>query len=299
MTPAEQVSEDVWNRLKQSRELHVRLGEETLTDILVLDFTRLAGGQKVKIRQTKKYEEAQNGADLEIFVNIGGGSAFRYAVQAKKLYPEEKYRYLTSRAGSSDRLQLDVLEDTAKVSGVLPYYLLYNYVDRINTVQHWHCCQCLDENQLGCTLVPSWRVRHATEQRGCRTFTFLHSIPEALPFRCRFDCPLDSRWDRKREAERIRFGFHAQTNTSREAPDWWKGLERREHEWPESLWRRENPQLSMDDVRELWPELTSDTLETPGSVKHPRQPSPDLPIPRRILLIGPDTGNDEPDPCTK
>lgn len=299
MTPAEQVSEDVWNRLKQSRELVVRLGEETLTDILTLDFTRLAGRHRVKMFQTPKLREAKTGTDLEVLVNIPGGKTFRYAIQAKKLYANQRYDHLNAPAGTSGRLQIDVLENYAKTNGVLPYYLLFNYVDYVKKLQYWHCCQSLDENQLGCTLVPSWRVRQAIETRGCRTFDFLHLIPEALPFRCRFDCPLDARWDRKREAERIRSGFHEQSNTSREAPDWWKGLERREHEWAEWLWRRENPQLSMNDVRKLWPELASDTLETPRSVMHPREPSADLPIPRRILLIGPDTGTDEPDPCTK
>ena len=295
MTPAEQVSVDVWTRLMQSRELVVRLGEETLTDILTLDFTRLAGKHRVKMFQTPKLREAKTGTDLEVSVNTGGGKAFKYAIQAKKLYPDGRYPHLKSKVGSSGRLQLDVLEHYAKTNGVLPYYLLFNYVDHVMKTQHWHCCQSLDEDQLGCTLVPSWHVRRATEQRGCRTFAFLHSIPEALPFRCRFDCPLDARWDRKREAERIRSGFHEQSNTSRGAPDWWKGLKQREHEWPEWLWRREGPKLSMDDVRMLWPELTSDTLESPGRVKHPREPSARHSAPRRILLVGTDTGSGEPD----
>ena len=295
MTPAAQVSDDVWNRLKQSREFDVRLGEETLTDILTLDFTRLSGGHKVKIRQTEKHEEAQNGADLEIFVNIGGGSAFRYAVQAKKLYPEGKYRYLKAKAGKSGPFQLDVLEAAAKANGILPYYLLYNYVDRVNTDQHWHCCQSPDENQFGCTLVPSWRVRQAIDPPCCRTFKFLHSFPEALPFRCRFDCPRDARWDRKRETEGFRFESREYTNASREVPDWWKDLERRKHEWPEWLWRGENPQISMDDMRRLWTELRPNILETPLGVQHPREPSMRLLVPRRILLIGPDTGPDKPD----
>lgn len=295
MTPAEQVSVDVWTRLKQSRKLVVRLGEETLTDILTLDFTRLAGRHRVKMFQTPKPQEAKTGTDLEVSVNIRGSKTIRYAIQAKKLYFGKRYDHLKSKAGRSGKLQLDVLEDYAKTTGALPYYLLFNYVDYVKESKHWHCCRSLDENQLGCTLVPSWHVRQAIQQRGCRTFTFLHSIPKALPFRCRFDCPLDARWGRKREAERIRSGFHDQTNASRETPDWWKGLERREHEWPEWLWKRENPQLSMDDVRKLWPELTSEIFETPGRVKYPGEPSARLSAPRRILLVGPDTGSGEPD----
>ena len=41
MTPAEKIAADTWERLKLSRDLRVRLGEETLTDLLALDFVRL------------------------------------------------------------------------------------------------------------------------------------------------------------------------------------------------------------------------------------------------------------------
>jgi hypothetical protein len=58
-TPAERISEDTWNRLKQAQELEVRLGEETLTDILSLDFARLAGTHEIKLFQTPKPEEAK------------------------------------------------------------------------------------------------------------------------------------------------------------------------------------------------------------------------------------------------
>ena len=40
MTPSEKIAADTWERLKLSRDLKVRLGEETLTDLLALDFTR-------------------------------------------------------------------------------------------------------------------------------------------------------------------------------------------------------------------------------------------------------------------
>ena len=40
MTPAEKIAEGTWERLKLSRGLKVRLGEETLTDLLAIDFVR-------------------------------------------------------------------------------------------------------------------------------------------------------------------------------------------------------------------------------------------------------------------
>ena len=204
MTAAEQMSADVWNRLKQSQQLSVRLGEETLTDILTLDFTRLAGRRAVKMFQTPKNKESQTGTDLEVFVSVAGGRAYRYAIQAKKLYPNKRYDNLNARVGKHDLFQIDILEDYANQEGVVPFYLLFNYVHRLEATRHWHCCQTpVDEKQLGCTLVPSCRVRKAIGQRGCRNFAFLHTDPAALPFRCRFDCPRDARWDRKSQTKAI------------------------------------------------------------------------------------------------
>ena len=40
MTPTELIAEDTWWRVKESWDHGVRLGEETLTDLLILDFMR-------------------------------------------------------------------------------------------------------------------------------------------------------------------------------------------------------------------------------------------------------------------
>ena len=193
MNPSERVSEDTWIRLQQSQALEVRFGEETLTDILVLDFTKLAGRRRIKIFQIEKHEETRKGADLEIFLRISRGTCVRYVIQAKKLYskhqyPHTKHQYphINAKAGKSGRFQIDVLEDYAKNVGAVPYYLLFNFVAHIQRTRHWHCRGQFDEKQLGCTLVPSRRVREAILTPGCRTFDFLHSDPVALPLRCRF-----------------------------------------------------------------------------------------------------------------
>lgn len=200
-TPAERISEDTWNRLKQAQEFEVRLGEETLTDILALDFARLVGPNEIRLFQTPKSKEAKQGTDLEVILNAGSGTAIRYAIQAKKLYPGKGYVHINAKAGKSGRYQIDLLEGHARSVGAIPFYLLYNYFDHPNTDECWSCCQsCVDESQLGCTLVPSWHVRNAIRWRGHRTFDFLHSDPESLPLRCRFRCPKRSPWEIKRES---------------------------------------------------------------------------------------------------
>ena len=133
-TPAERISEDTWNRLKQAQEFDVRLGEETLTDLLTLDFARLAGPHEIRLFQTPKLQEARTGTDLEVFLNTGGGLTIRYAIQAKKLYRDKGYIHINAKAGKSGHFQIDVLEDHAKRVGAIPFYLLFNHIDHAEAI---------------------------------------------------------------------------------------------------------------------------------------------------------------------
>ena len=269
-TPAERISEDTWNRLKQAQEFEVRLGEETLTDILSLDFARLAGTHEIKLFQTPKPEEARKGTDLEVFLNTGGGATIRYAIQAKKLYPDKGYIHINAKAGKSGRFQIDVLEDHSRHVGAIPLYLLFNYIDHAEASRCWNCCKCaVDEKQLGCTLVPSWYIREAIGRRGCRTFDFLHSGLEALPLRCRFDCPNRSPWEIKFEPQRHHLPLLTDIDAAYPTPYSWVNFEPRDRDWPEWLWTRDQHILSADEARELFPGSTKET-----------------PLPRRILLVG-------------
>lgn len=276
-TPAERISEDTWNRLKQAQEFEVRLGEETLTDILTLDFARLAGPQEIRLFQTPKPKEATQGTDLEVFLNTGRGTAIRYAIQAKKLYPGKGYIHINAKAGKSGRYQIDLLEGHAKSVGAIPFYLLYNYIDNANTSECWSCCQSsVDESQLGCTLVPSWHVRKAIRRRGRRTFDFLHSDPESLPLRCRLKCPNRSPWEIRRESLLHGLPLLADLDASFPEPYSWVSFEPRERGWPEWLWVQYQRIISENEARELFPESTTDTA-----------------LPRRIVLVRPNSNAEE------
>lgn len=88
MTPAEKIANDVWHRLEQAQTLTVRLGEETLSDLLILDLKRHESTHKFWVCQTTKQEEASSGADLLVVVrDATTARARRYAIQAKKLHP--------------------------------------------------------------------------------------------------------------------------------------------------------------------------------------------------------------------
>lgn len=190
MHPAERIAADTWERLKLSRELRTRLGEETLTDLVVLDFVRLMGC-RARLFQSTKIQESKRGTDLEIRIHAGGNRAIAFALQAKKLNRDERYIGFKATVNSRKSLQLQMLEKYAESVRAVPLYLLYNYVCRDDLGSYWNCRGCPDEDveQLGCTVVPSRIIQRAGCKRGRSNFDWIHKSNLALPWRCLFNCP--------------------------------------------------------------------------------------------------------------
>lgn len=277
MTPAERIAADTWERIRLSKGLSVRLGEETLTDLLSLDFTRLTSDRRARLWQTTKAMESKQGTDLEIRIHAGRGRAILIAVQAKKLSSSGRYDSLGKKVKSSNSPQIDVLERYAKQAHAVPLYLLYNCVDETSAALRWHCCQILDPRQLGCTLVPSWHIRQAIRIRGCRSFDWIHCSCDALPWRCVFDCPKGGhgRWldtvgrglqETKEVEQRDHLGRY----------EWLAHPGPVEGGWPDWLWERDDRVLSEEDCRRLRGDYVAQAVAESGFA------------PRRLLLVDPD-----------
>jgi len=262
-TIAEEIAHRTWFLLKLSQRPDVRLGEETLTDFLVINLL-LNPYNAVRVLPVMKPEEANNGADLLICVHKGDGLAYEYAVQAKKLYPNSRYgqyNSLNKKLGKNKRPQIDILEEYAAKSKAVPLYLLYNYVsDPINRCPCWHCCRkAHDETQLGCTLVPSWHIRDVIAYH--QNFRHAHENSAALPWRCAFDCPKGKNWTQIRE--KFEASYHAHTGKSKPDIDFEGGLKK----WPSDLWSATAPfEPSSDDIMQI------------GDEKY---------VPRWIMLVDP------------
>lgn len=249
-TTAEKIAHRTWFLLELSRQPGVRLGEETLTDFLVINLF-LNPYNAVRVLPVMKPDEANNGADLIVCVHRGGGWAHEYVVQAKKLYPNNRYgqyNSLNKKSGKNKRPQIGILEQYATESNAVPLYLLYNHVnDPINRCHPcWHCCRDHDEAQLGCTLVPSWHIRDVIECPGKhQNFRDVHLNDAALPWRCAFDCPKGVNWRRIRE--KIEASYRACASKSKPEIDFEKGLKR----WRGDLWGTMAPfEPSSDDM--MW-----------------------------------------------
>lgn len=125
MTPAGRIAEDTWERIKLSWALNIRFGEETLTDLLSLEFTRLISTRRVQLRKSTKSEESVKGTDLEIRIHAGGGRrAILAAVQAKRLFPSRRYEHLNAKTKSTNKPQIDTLETCPRCMGAIPLYIV-------------------------------------------------------------------------------------------------------------------------------------------------------------------------------
>lgn len=273
MTPAARVASDTWNRLRRARSLGARLGEETLTDLLVLDMLPHGTSNGFGIKALDKQQEAKFGADLWIWIRYPHDGYRRLLVQAKKLYHNNRYHALNYKRGK----QLNDLEKAAWMLQSGAAYLLYNYVRGHSSP---HCQQCGKSNaveQLGCTLAPSWIIRQIVRRRK-RSFDDIHRHDEVGPWRCIFDCPSPSvRFDDL-------FGTHRLDHL--EDPEERRDSRRRfiavsiveaETRMFESLYDIDE-QASTEFVDELYGQLLSVRRDE-------RRPEAELIYPRRILAV--------------
>lgn len=297
MTTAERIAESTWCRLRDARAYSVRLGEETITDLLVLDFMRSEMQRSSRVFHITKQKEAQYGIDLLIVTRIDSNSAAVLAVQAKKLYNTERYDSLNHRVGDNRISQLDLLESFAWKRGCIPLYLLYNYTDlkTDELARYWHCSQQPCQEQLGCTLVPSWRIREALKHRGQRKFREIHRIEsssttrkgDALPWRCVFDCNdpnrschLLSRLEHNKRCleNEISIGhtdrFEVDRRPALEDEDWYQFLEDKNTriQWPSQPSDRKQLEvdwyqaLETENIRIQWPSRFWDQEHRPETL---------------------------------
>lgn len=178
----EGLAKDTWERLEDANRLAVRLGEETITDILMLDIKR-EGLPVIKLCQHTKKREAISGADFEFLIGNNQGGWIRYAIQSKKLYQRnEKYHSLI---GYKNRTQTQSLKNYASKYGAKPRYCLYNFSANATAASHWHCCLYpYAKEQLGCTITETSVIENVPNHFGA-----IHSQAETKPWRCLAICP--------------------------------------------------------------------------------------------------------------
>jgi len=188
----EELSKRVWLRLEQSLVFDVSQGEETITDINLLDM-KIAGLNEIKLWKCPKSREPELGIDWWWLIGNDQVGWRSYMVQAKKLdLHTGLYRNLNHRVGK--RTQIEVLEKEAARWCAQPLFCFYNYVDvrRLALMRYLHCpSEPSEMPQLGCTVTPLWLVKSIVKKRSRpteRTFDYIHKQTNTIPWRCLVRC---------------------------------------------------------------------------------------------------------------
>ncbi|MDX2255397.1 MAG: DUF6615 family protein [Pseudanabaenaceae cyanobacterium bins.39] len=183
----EKLASSTWQRIFYANQHEVSQGEETITDINLLEIA-MSQSSEVTVVKTDKYREKDQGTDWEWWIGNSRIGYLRYAVQAKKIDAKfTKYKYLKHKVDSVE--QSDILERHAQNNGAIPLYCFYNYSKNTDLSPYWHCNLPPEYKQLGCTVTPLKNVKKAINQWGKSTFDFLHTPYDTKPWRCLVYCP--------------------------------------------------------------------------------------------------------------
>lgn len=184
----EDIASSTWQRIHLGEIYKVSQGEETITDINLLELVK-ANCAEVQVVKTHKNKEKEQGTDWEWWIGNHRLGWLRYAVQAKKINPNSsRYDVLGHKVNNIP--QICTLEQYARINHAIPLYCFYNYLKNSSISSYWRCNLSYEVEQFGCTVTPSRNVRTALSKRGARKFGFLHSFNDTKPWRCLVRCPL-------------------------------------------------------------------------------------------------------------
>jgi hypothetical protein len=122
---AKQEARWIWNELKSARVNQSKLAEESITDFLLLHFTRACDGS-YSIRSFNKRQEAVSGADWELWFTGPSQKWLGLRIQAKVISLEGT-RYAQLHYRNKTIHQIDTLVADASKHGATPLYCLYSY----------------------------------------------------------------------------------------------------------------------------------------------------------------------------
>ena len=117
----------VWNRMRTAAKLPLALSEETLTECSLYKIALAHQGTDIAIELQTKRAEGNHGADWEWWL-VHGNKGLGFRVQAKRLFPDGRYKsLLTKKHGADPYQQLDKLVSASSSAGVEPLYCFFNF----------------------------------------------------------------------------------------------------------------------------------------------------------------------------
>ncbi len=180
---------ETWDILASSRTVEYQPGEETLTDLNILELKK-RHPTEVFTRTFSKPEEGKNGADWEWWLTGSSGQWFAFRLQAKILNLEtDEFEHLHYKSSKNSSFQCDQLIRSALRSKVplVPLYCLYsNWVSGLN-VPLFPCGTFgISLDSFGCSLVSAFDIRQLRLAGNVRDLKSV--IRQAFPWHCLVCC---------------------------------------------------------------------------------------------------------------
>ena len=156
------ISTKTWNLLGNAYNNNFSIGEETITDINLLE---------LKIRQPNllyeykfsRREEGCNGADWAWIIVGKTGKTFMLFVQAKKLFNGSmRYENLIHTKNPTEQIDKLILNKFYFQIGlpIYPIYVFYNYFSSVDYITPCNCSQMLPMQLAGCSYADAFSIRN-------------------------------------------------------------------------------------------------------------------------------------------
>ncbi|WP_312414312.1 DUF6615 family protein [Pseudescherichia sp.] len=182
------ISEYVWDLLIDGKKLGISIGEETISDLILIEIAR-KNYNYVTIRKTAKDKEAESGTDWEWWIGSIKNGWVRYAIQAKKMdYNQYSYKTLKHEVGKDKKLQYEILRKHAKNMKAIALYAFYNYPKQTQLDEYWNCQKPISKKKMGITIANLEFVARAINIKRGKNFPTIHKFKTTYPLCCLLEC---------------------------------------------------------------------------------------------------------------
>lgn len=177
-----QASMDVWSLRGEAKILNSPLGEETVTEILLLQIKSRYPSKRIYVLSFNKKQEGENGADWAwAFQSANGNHVMPMLVQAKILNRQDTdYDEIKRKVGKSGVRQIDRLISEAEKLQWPAIYAFYNHLDKPSRIPS--TCQTISPSSTampaawGISIADAYRVRAKLNDQSFDTHRH-HSFP--------------------------------------------------------------------------------------------------------------------------
>ena len=182
------ISEYVWDLLHDGKKLGLSIGEETISDLILLEIAR-RDYSYVTIKKTTKDKESTKGTDWEWWIGSRQTGWVRYAIQAKKMdHNQYSYKKLKHEVGKNKILQHNILQQYAKDINAVPLYAFYKYPKQAELDEYWNCKRPISRKKMGITVANLEVVVSAIHKKRGRNFNSIHKVRTTYPLCCLLEC---------------------------------------------------------------------------------------------------------------